>query len=190
MKNCEKCQKEHDGSYASGRFCSALCARSFSTSEKRKEINEKVSKTLKQIYPQNESLHKGLEIIHKSYKPGSENVKRRTQNIKKTVNYELRKSKVLEYKASLRWEECSHKERTRRVKKEQGYKCNKCKLQNWNDKALTLHLHHIDGNKKNIERENLVFLCPNCHSQTDNWCVKNRKDFKYSSWESNPHYMI
>ena len=28
---CENCGKEHDGSYASGRFCSLKCARSFST---------------------------------------------------------------------------------------------------------------------------------------------------------------
>lgn len=44
---CENCNKEHDGSYGSGRFCSCKCARAFSSKIKRKEINEKVSKTLK-----------------------------------------------------------------------------------------------------------------------------------------------
>lgn len=44
---CEKCGIEHDGKYASGRFCSSKCSRSFSTSSKRDEINEKVSKKLK-----------------------------------------------------------------------------------------------------------------------------------------------
>jgi len=43
---CENCNKEHDGSYASGRFCSKKCAKGFSTKAKRKEINAKVSKTL------------------------------------------------------------------------------------------------------------------------------------------------
>lgn len=43
---CENCNKEHDGSYGSGRFCSCKCARGFSSKEKRHEINEKVSKTL------------------------------------------------------------------------------------------------------------------------------------------------
>jgi len=47
MKNCEKCDTSHTGSYGSGRFCSSECARSFSTSKNRKAINEKVSKTLK-----------------------------------------------------------------------------------------------------------------------------------------------
>tara|TARA_Y100000310_G_scaffold130972_1_gene130175 strand:- start:20619 stop:21305 length:687 start_codon:yes stop_codon:yes gene_type:complete len=35
--DCENCNKEHDGSYGSGRFCSSKCARSFSTSNKKNE---------------------------------------------------------------------------------------------------------------------------------------------------------
>lgn len=45
--NCENCLREHGGNYGSGRFCTIKCARGFSTKFKRKEINEKVSKTLK-----------------------------------------------------------------------------------------------------------------------------------------------
>lgn len=38
---CEKCGKEHDGSYGSGRFCSCHCARSFSTQkDNAKETKE------------------------------------------------------------------------------------------------------------------------------------------------------
>lgn len=44
---CEYCSKEHDGKYGSGRFCCQECARGFSTRAKRKEINKKVSRTLK-----------------------------------------------------------------------------------------------------------------------------------------------
>ncbi len=43
---CERCAAEHDGSYATGRFCNRKCANSFSTLAKRKEINIKVSNTL------------------------------------------------------------------------------------------------------------------------------------------------
>ena len=43
---CEKCLKIHDGSSGSGRFCSSKCARSFSTKNKRAEINKKVSEAL------------------------------------------------------------------------------------------------------------------------------------------------
>lgn len=47
--NCENCNKDHDGSFGSGRFCKEECARSYSTKNKRKGINEKVSKKLKGI---------------------------------------------------------------------------------------------------------------------------------------------
>src|SRR3990172_5341141 len=47
MINCENCGEPHDKIYGSGRFCSPWCARSFATKKERKEINKKVSKTLK-----------------------------------------------------------------------------------------------------------------------------------------------
>jgi predicted RNA-binding Zn-ribbon protein involved in translation (DUF1610 family) len=39
-------------------------------------------------------------------------------------------------------------------------------------------VHHVDGNRNNNDLSNLQLLCPNCHSQTDNFCSKNRKDEK------------
>lgn len=50
---CENCNLNHDGEYGSGRFCNNKCARGFSTKAKRKEINEKVSKSL----TRDDSLH-------------------------------------------------------------------------------------------------------------------------------------
>ena len=49
MYICENCQKEHNGTYGSGRFCSKTCAKGFSTKAKRKEINEaiKIKRKLK-----------------------------------------------------------------------------------------------------------------------------------------------
>ena len=44
---CEGCACTHYGEYGSGRFCSEKCARSFSSKEKREEINDKVSNTLR-----------------------------------------------------------------------------------------------------------------------------------------------
>lgn len=46
-KACENCSSLTDGNYGSGRFCSSVCARAYSTKSKRIEINEKVSKKLK-----------------------------------------------------------------------------------------------------------------------------------------------
>ena len=53
------------------------------------------------------------------------------------------------------------------------YKCNKCKISEWNGSALTLDIDHIDGNWKNCTLENLRFLCPNCHRQTNTFGGKN-----------------
>lgn len=40
-------------------------------------------------------------------------------------------------------------------------------------------LHHIDGDETNNELSNLQMLCPNCHSQTDNYCGQaNKKEKK------------
>lgn len=41
-----------------------------------------------------------------------------------------------------------------------------------------LELDHIDGNKDNNSLENLRFLCPNCHSQTDTYSGKNNRKIK------------
>lgn len=49
-------------------------------------------------------------------------------------------------------------------------KCDICGLTSWLDKPIVLQLHHIDGNPNNNSLDNLQLLCPNCHSQTDNYC--------------------
>lgn len=58
--------------------------------------------------------------------------------------------------------------------------CALCGISSWNGKPLTLQLHHIDGNHNNNSFENLQLLCPNCHSQTDNYCGSaNSNPIKY-----------
>jgi hypothetical protein len=55
------------------------------------------------------------------------------------------------------------------------YQCYDCGLKNeWNGKLITLELEHIDGDKNNNNRNNLKWLCPNCHSQTQTYRKNNR----------------
>ncbi len=43
----------------------------------------------------------------------------------------------------------------------------------WNGKPLTLQLDHRNGDITDNRPENVRLICPNCHTQTDNWGVKN-----------------
>jgi len=54
-------------------------------------------------------------------------------------------------------------------------KCECCGITQWNGKEIKFELHHIDGNSSNNSLSNLRILCPNCHSQTDNFRSKKRK---------------
>lgn len=55
------------------------------------------------------------------------------------------------------------------------YTCSCCGISTWQNKPITLQLDHIDGDPSNNTKENLRWLCPNCHSLTDTYCGKNKK---------------
>ena len=50
------------------------------------------------------------------------------------------------------------------------YKCEDCGLDQWRDKEIKLQVDHINGIHHDNRPDNLRFLCPNCHSQTDTFC--------------------
>lgn len=53
--------------------------------------------------------------------------------------------------------------------------CEICGISEWNGIPIVCELHHINGDSTDNRIENLQMLCPNCHSQTDNYCGKNIK---------------
>lgn len=56
-------------------------------------------------------------------------------------------------------------------------KCDKCGIESWLDKPIVCHLDHINGISNDHKLDNLRMLCPNCHSQTNTYAGKNRKDY-------------
>jgi 5-methylcytosine-specific restriction endonuclease McrA len=202
---CENCKENHNGSYGSGRFCSSSCARIFSSRKKTKETYIEISKKLKGISPSNKGtkLQKYIYEI-KCIKCNNSFLKELAENYYKNNRYlkicndcnkvttknkdELYKIRLecgrtsaksrLENVSLLSWEKCPRSEKLRRVLKEQDNKCFRCKIDSWQEKSISLQLHHKDGNRSNFKRENLEYLCPNCHSQTDNFTSKNSTRYK------------
>lgn len=46
----------------------------------------------------------------------------------------------------------------------------------WNEKQLSLQIDHINGINDDNRKENLRWLCPNCHSQTNTFGGRNVKE--------------
>lgn len=88
-------------------------------------------------------------------------------------------NKIVDYKDVLKKHSNAHRITVKETilrEKLIEYRCNICGNNGiWNNQELSLQLHHKDGDTTNNEVENLVFLCPNCHSQTDNYGYKNAK---------------
>ena len=53
------------------------------------------------------------------------------------------------------------------------YMCSECGMTSaWNNKPITLQLDHVNGVNGDNRLDNLRWLCPNCHSQTNTFAGK------------------
>lgn len=56
---------------------------------------------------------------------------------------------------------------------------NSCQMCGWGEinpftSKVPLQIHHVDGDSLNCKESNLMLLCPNCHSLTDNFGSRNK----------------
>lgn len=153
--NCEHCHSTLTSMYGSGRFCSVVCARAFSTASKRTEINAKLSAT-----------NKGRKFKHKRKRALSD------------AHKESIRAGIAARSAAQPFEKWGWPRKRSYIIEDQGGICNKChkvSASDWNGKPLSFQLDHIDGDRRNNARENLEALCPNCHTQTPTWGVRNMR---------------
>lgn len=56
-------------------------------------------------------------------------------------------------------------------------KCGQCGVSKWRGRQLPLQLHHKNGNSLDQRLSNIEFMCPNCHSMTENHSKKKESTF-------------
>lgn len=64
-----------------------------------------------------------------------------------------------------------------------GHRCEDCGLTSWKNQPIPLEAHHIDGDRCNNRLDNLLLLCPNCHTLTPNYGAKNKNQKEISDEE-------
>lgn len=200
---CEYCGSDHNGEYASGRFCNEKCSRLYAIQKNKskdvytagickncfKEFQVKRG-TPKEWYicpPCKDLFHGTQKRIHERvFHKVTCNICKKEENkliskpeLKRYIeNYNCDKCKSqinreaqLKISREASWDNAPWPERLRRLLDGQNNKCQICGIVDWNSKKIKFHMDHIDGNKNNNNKENLRLICPNCHSQTDTYCV-------------------
>lgn len=166
---CENCKKEFFEDWRKAkksrekpcRFCCQKCS---NKREHNEETRAKISESLKKS-----------ESAKLARVPLAKFSLTEEGKIKRYEAYERMKKVNLIKILERPFEELSTERKRQRILIEQKFSCAVCSLEKWNEKELTFELEHIDGNHHNNKRENLIFLCPNCHSQTDTWRGRNKK---------------
>jgi hypothetical protein len=152
-----KCNKEHDSSYGSGKYCSRKCANSRKWLDADKLKKSVAAKESEKVTNARENKTLSVETIKK---------------FQLAIQLNREKSKVKTLTDD--WDTLSWERIRKRVIWEQEGKCIVCGLFEWRGKSITLEIDHKDGNSKNNKRDNVEALCPNCHSLTNTWRGRNK----------------
>lgn len=62
-----------------------------------------------------------------------------------------------------------------RIKRKNGYRCEKCGHKDDRDNGFLLGVHHLDRNPGNNEGYNLASLCQRCHLRLEGYAIRLEK---------------
>jgi len=165
IKICKKCGKEFKPQKGLINFCSLTCR---NTKEVSEETKKKISEGVKNSEIYKRENGRVLEERRKKAEEMKELKKANPSRYKA-----IQKGQRIEFFMSKDFDELSPEYKRFRIIHEQNYKCHRCKLSEWQGEKLTLEIEHVDGNHQNNVKENLIALCPNCHSLTSTWRGRN-----------------
>lgn len=168
--NCFGCFKEFyipKNRFTTAKYCSRECKNKFGCTEKIKRVCEICKNEFEHISSRcNKAKYCSRKCYHKAqHKKG--------KTTYKCIHCEKVFQGSLSHNRKFCSKECVGKSQrqiwkpkftTVRKKMLRENLIQKCEICAYDKFKEILGIHHIDGNRKNNERENLMVLCPNCHS--------------------------
>lgn len=162
---CERCGKEHDGSFGSGRFCSRSCANTRVCSNEQKE---KISNTLKKTFIEKEQEPRYCEKCGKEFHTKDLSRRQCYDCLPKTIKYTISKKHL---------PKTLNEVSSRTISKIMLRMKLPCSCCGFYEEGIMLDLHHIIPKKEGgcDSMDNLTYICPNCHRivHTDKNKLKN-----------------
>lgn len=110
------------------------------------------------------TIHKYIKNLIKKYNINIDHFVYSTKGIH--AHNKLHYSEVLVLNRLKNRKESAEKLRRAMIESGIEYKCIDCNISNiYNNKQIRLEIHHKNKNSFDNSKDNVVFLCPNCHSQ-------------------------
>lgn len=159
---CLECKNKFSSTIKENRkFCSHSCSATFNNRK-----NDKIGK-----------------IIGKCINCEKELIKNNGKNFKKYCSVRCQVDFITN--KNIKENKASSKTVKRFLIKKYGSKCMKCGWAEINEYSnkVPIELEHIDGNSENNELENLILLCPNCHSLTPTYKALNKGNGRHKRME-------